>query len=236
MRDELQLLSRWKDICDNYKHLHEESYAYFFRLNNGLMIPIITLSTCSGSISIIFSLQESAWYFQLIAGVLGLSVGLLSGIYNFLGVPEYQEKHDIFAVNFDQLARTIDMELVLYRSSNKMYASLPEFVKFVKTNLDRLIENAPPIPEHIMKGMETRRTTKDMLIGADVEEAMPSPDALPPDVAEIDKRSSMDIGSDTSLTFSDVSADIKEFESQKSSTGKRRNSRILLRNSILENP
>ena len=153
MHNELQLLSKWKDICDNYKHLHEESYAYFFRLNNGLMIPIITLSTCSGSISIIFSLQESAWYFQLIAGVFGLSVGLLSGIYNFLSVPEFQEKHYIYAVNFDQLARTIDMELVLYKSSNKTYASLPEFIKIVKTNLDRLIENAPSIPEHILKGM-----------------------------------------------------------------------------------
>ena len=234
MHNELQLLSKWKDICDHYKHLHEESYAYYFRLNNGLMIPIITLSTCSGSISIIFSLQESAWYFQLIAGVFGLSVGLLSGIYNFLSVPEFQEKHDIYAVNFDQLARTIDMELVLYKSSNKTYASLPEFIKIVKTNLDRLIENAPSIPEHIMKKMDIRCATKELIIGGDTEDTEPSPQT---EVTEyIDKRSSTDLeASDISITFSDVSEDIKRFESHKSFNGKRRNSRLLLRDSILEN-
>ena len=150
MYTELELLTRWKSISDNYKHLHEESYSYFFRLNNGLMIPIIALSTCSGGINVIFSFQETTWYIQLITGIFGFSVAMLSSVYNFLNVPEYQEKHDMYSVHFDQLSRTIDMELVLYASKSKTYASLPEFIKIVKTNMDRLIENAPPIPKHIL--------------------------------------------------------------------------------------
>ena len=150
MYNELELLTRWKSISDNYKRLHEESYSYFFRLNNGLMIPIIALSTCSGGINVIFSFQETTWYIQLITGIFGFSVAMLSSVYNFLNVPEYQEKHDMYSVHFDQLSRTIDMELVLYASKSKTYASLPEFIKIVKTNMDRLIENAPPIPKHIL--------------------------------------------------------------------------------------
>ena len=153
---EFELLSKWKAICENYSQLHEQSYIYYKRLNNGLMIPIITLSTCGGSINVILSLQHAQWYYQLCMGFFGLFVGLLSGIYNCLNVPEYQEKHDIFSHSFDQLARTIDMELVLFVSKNDTYSSLQEFIKIVKSNLDKLTENAPSIPEFILVKMNEK--------------------------------------------------------------------------------
>lgn len=42
------------------------------------------------------------------------------------------------------------MELVLFKNDSKTYNSLGEFIKIVKTELDKLIDNGPFIPSHIV--------------------------------------------------------------------------------------
>ena len=43
------------------------------------------------------------------------------------------------------------MELVLFETKYKTYTSLEEFIKMMRTRLDRFIENAPPIPNKVLK-------------------------------------------------------------------------------------
>ena len=43
------------------------------------------------------------------------------------------------------------MELVLCKNKSKTYASLAEFIKIIKSEIDHLVDNGPYIPVHILK-------------------------------------------------------------------------------------
>ena len=114
------------------------------------MISIITFSTSGGTLNVLMSFGTSKWYIQLVVGFFGLLTAILSAVHNFLDVPESQERHNMYSSGFGQIVRAIDMEIVLANTKNESYASLGEFIKIIKNDIDRLISNAPPIPEHLL--------------------------------------------------------------------------------------
>ena len=154
---EIHLLKRWKNITNSFETLHQNSYEYYKKINYGLMIPVILLTTISGIFNMVLSFNTTDcsddindFPLQIMLSSFSLTAGALTTLYNFLNVPTYQESHNMHSSEFNKLYREIEMELVLYQSSNKTYTSLAEFIKITKTNLDRLIENAPPIPTFIL--------------------------------------------------------------------------------------
>ena len=149
-QNETELLKRWFEVCTNYSALHYTAFCYYKKLNYAMMIPIMILTTFSGTFNMIISFHSSTIYFNLILGILGLLSGMLSSIYNFLEIPHLQEQHSMYSTHFEKFARTIEMELVLFKNDTKTYNSLGEFVKIIKTEIDILIDNGPYIPHHIV--------------------------------------------------------------------------------------
>lgn len=154
---EITLLREWNDFTKTYELLHFKSYTYFRYINYGLMIPIIILTSMSGSANIILSSisssdckKNSVDYPQLVVGFTTIIAAILTTIYNFMKVPEFQQRHLTHSSDFNKLSREIEMELVLFESTHKTYSSLEEFIKTMRTRLDRFIENAPPIPNKVM--------------------------------------------------------------------------------------
>ena len=74
-----------------------------------------------------------------------------SSMYNFLEIPQLQEQHNLYSARFEKYGRTIEMELVLCKNKSKTYASLAEFIKIIKSEIDHLVDNGPYIPVHILK-------------------------------------------------------------------------------------
>lgn len=66
-------------------------------------------------------------------------------------IPQLQEQHNMYSNHFEKFARSIEMELVLYKNKSKTYSSLGEFIKIIKSEIDRLIDNGPFIPIHILE-------------------------------------------------------------------------------------
>lgn len=161
IQKELILLQKWKSIADKNELLHSNSFSYFKWLNYALMIPIIILTTVSGSANILLSSSntnlvndnkdQSINYFQLSIGCTSLLAAILTTIYNFLKIPESQHKHFIHASNFNKISREIEMEFVIHNTEERTYTTLAEFIKTIKTEMDRQIDNAPPIPIKISK-------------------------------------------------------------------------------------
>lgn len=156
-RKEITLLREWNDFTKTYELLHFKSYTYFRYINYGLMIPIIILTSMSGSANIILSAisssdckKDSVDYPQLVVGFTTIIAAMLTTIYNFMKVPEFQQRHLTHSSDFNKLSREIEMELVLFESTHKTYSSLEEFIKTMRTRLDRFIESAPPIPNKVM--------------------------------------------------------------------------------------
>ena len=155
---EITLLREWNEFTKTYELLHFKSYTYFKYINYGLMIPIIILTSMSGSANIILSAISSSDchknnvdYPQLVVGFTTIIAAILTTIYNFVKVPEFQQRHLTHSSDFNKLSREIEMELVLFETTHKTYSSLEEFIKTMRTRLDRFIESAPPIPNKVLQ-------------------------------------------------------------------------------------
>lgn len=148
---ELELLGRWFEICNNYSHLHHLSFEYYRKVNYFMMLPIMLITTVTGSFNLVLSFYPTLIYIQIVLGVLGLFAGMISSMYNFLEIPQLQEKHNLHSSQFEKYGRTIEMELVLYKNKSKTYASLAEFIKIIKAEIDHLVDNGPFIPAHILQ-------------------------------------------------------------------------------------
>jgi len=159
---EISLLKEWKYFTLKYEWLHFKSHIYFKYMNYGIMIPIIILTSLSGSTNIILSSvkhedcgnKNSINYPQLIIGFTTIIAAILTTIYNFMKVPELQQLHLTHSSDFNKLSREIEMELVLFETKHKTYSSLEEFIKNMRMRLDRFIESAPPIPNMVLKKIE----------------------------------------------------------------------------------
>ena len=148
---ELELLGRWFEICNNYSHLHQLSFEYYRKINYVMMLPIMMITTFTGSFNLVLSFYPTLVYLQIMLGILGLFAGMISSVYNFMEIPQLQEKHNLHASTFEKYGRSIEMELVLCKNKSKTYASLAEFIKIVKTEIDHLVDNGPFIPSNILR-------------------------------------------------------------------------------------
>lgn len=153
---ELELLGRWFEICNNYSHLHHLSFDYYRKVNYLMMMPIMIITTVTGSFNVVLSFYPTLIYIQIVLGVLGLIAGMISSMYNFLEIPQLQEQHNMFSARFEKYGRTIEMELVLYKNKSKTYASLAEFIKIIKSEIDHLVDHGPFIPSHILRNDSLR--------------------------------------------------------------------------------
>lgn len=159
-KSEFELLSRWFEICTSYNRLHYLSCQYYKRMNHCFMIPIISISTCTGALNLMMSFVDTMKDMQIALGVLGLITGVLTSIYNFMEIAQLQEKHDMYANQFEKHARSIEMEMVL---NSNTYISIGEYIKILKADLDRLIDNGPIIPMNILKNKKRMvRTIEDV--------------------------------------------------------------------------
>ena len=159
--NELLLIKKWGETTKNYHWLHEQSFFYYKKLNHSIMIPIIIFTTLSGTINILLPTIDSNYdkiniYIQILSGCLSMIAAILTTIYNFLKIPEIQEKHFNNSFLFDKISRMIDMELILINTNKKTYSTLEEFMKVLKTEIDRLMELSPPIPIFILNKLNIK--------------------------------------------------------------------------------
>ena len=150
------LLQQWAEISSSYRWLHDQSYSVYRKKNLNFMIPIIVISTVTGTAS--FSLgsfpSNVAPYIPPIIGFFNLIAGLMTTVYQFLKISEYMESHRQTSISYGKLSRNITVELnlpVADRSSSGV-----EFVKLCRNEIDRLIEQSPLIPKKILNIYEVK--------------------------------------------------------------------------------
>jgi hypothetical protein len=157
-----ELLSNWGDKAACYTWMHDATQRKFARINMSLGIPVIVLSTISGTanfgISTIF--PPGFNYGNAVIGVLSLITGVISTISNFLGYAQSEEAHRIAGIQWSKFKRTIETELSINPTERK---NSNEFVKYCKAELDRLMEQSPIIPQVIIdRFIKTFRKVKDV--------------------------------------------------------------------------
>lgn len=139
------LLSEWGEVAMCYQYLHNFSQRKYKKKYHHLQIPIIILSTLTGTANFATDSYVPVDYQHgFSAGVGGLNIfcGILGTLLAFLKYAEIYEGHRISALAWSKLGRSIEIELSLNHKKRK---PCRDFLKICRAEYDNLLESSPNI-------------------------------------------------------------------------------------------
>jgi hypothetical protein len=146
-----RILKNWSEIGSSYRFLHDKAFNKYDRCNMCFSLPVIILSTLTGVANFAQSSfpVDSRPMVSVIVGSLNIIAGLITTIAQFLKVAEKMEGHRAASVAYSKFSRNISVELSLPVKERLVNGT--EFLSTQRSELDRLIEQSPNIPEDVVK-------------------------------------------------------------------------------------
>ena len=159
---EFKILKGWELETNTYHLLHEKSTEYYSRLNFYFMIPIIILSSSTGTLGLL-SASETQFAFvngvnliSIFIGLFGFITAILTTIHNFLNIQKLEANHNSHSIEYSKISKEIKMHIYLSDTDVKVYSNIAEYIKQCKQNIDKLIESAPTIPSHVENSLDSK--------------------------------------------------------------------------------
>ena len=150
------ILKIWGEVAATYRYLHFVSYQKYKKMSMRFTIPIIIISTVTGTANFAqgtFPANTQSTV-PLVIGGLNLIAAIATTIAQFLKVNELMEAHRVSAATYGKMSRHMRLELSLPPEERSMTGH--EFINMTKLDMDRLIEQSPPIPGDILKIFEKK--------------------------------------------------------------------------------
>jgi len=129
--------------------LHNQCEAYYGARSNWISIPVIILSTLSGTAS-----ASSTTFFadnmkmgSLGIGAISILCGILNTVNSYFAFAKRTEAHRIADIQFNKVYRFIAVEMTLPRIER---IRARDMLKIVREQVERLAETSPAIPEFIV--------------------------------------------------------------------------------------
>lgn len=146
-KEQERLMAEWSDIAICYRWLHDKSDKIYHTKTLSISLPVIFLSTISGfsniGVQAILESEDAKKYASFVIAGISLFAGLLTTIGDRLRYAQLEEAHRVSAIAWGKFQRLIAVELAL-NPIDRMDSL--DFLKICRADLDRLIEQSPPIP------------------------------------------------------------------------------------------
>ena len=185
-RDTEELLADWGDLASCYKWMHESAFRKYNKINWYMSIPIIILSTITGTVSVGMASLVPAEYVnmaQQVVGGVNIITGIITTLQNFFRFAQMSEGHFNASVGWNKLERNIRIELKYARRNRK---EADGFIKMCRQDYDRLLEQSPVIPKEIIALFKHTFGKSEDLVIPDIcdnlshtEVTLPTPIATP---------------------------------------------------------
>jgi len=144
------ILVDWADKALCFRWLHAKSNEYYSRLNTWYTIPVIIMSTLTGTAN--FALDRFPTEYQglatIVIGSVNIIAGIITTIAQFLKIAELNEAHRASAVSWSKLYRNIKLELSKAPHERKQVINM---LNNSKEEYDRLMETSPSILEKFIQ-------------------------------------------------------------------------------------
>ena len=155
-----EILIEWADKAMCYRWLHAKSNALYSNLNTWYTIPVIVLSTLTGTANFAQDRVPAMYqsYFVMLVGSLNILAGMITTIQQFLKITQLNEAHSVSSISWDKFYRNIKIELAKHP---KERIDVKQMIKMSKEEYDRLMETSPAIPEKIIHGFKDKFNTSE---------------------------------------------------------------------------
>ena len=158
-----ELLAEWAEKAACYRWLHNKSEKQYRCRNYAFTIPVIILSTLTGTANFAMDSFVPVEQKKMAMGIVGgvnIFAGILSTLQNFLRYAELMEGHRSSGVSWSKFSRNITVELALDEKRRKPAG---DFLKICRAEFDRLIEQAPSIDDKIVKQFDYHFKENDII-------------------------------------------------------------------------
>jgi hypothetical protein len=144
------ILVEWADKAMCYRWLHSRSNALYSSLNAWYTIPVIVISTLTGTANFAQERVPVNYqnYFVMIVGAFNILAGIITTIQQFLKVTQLNEAHRVSCIAWDKFYRNIKIELAKHPDERM---NVTQMIKISKEEFDRLMETSPTIPNKIIQ-------------------------------------------------------------------------------------
>jgi hypothetical protein len=144
-----KLLADWAEISLCYAYLHRYAERKYKRKYHHIQIPVICLSTITGTANFADSYVPDGFKhgFSACVGSLNLFCGILGTLLSFLRYAEIYEAHRISALAWQSLGRSIQIELALTPERRKFCR---DFLKVSRSTFDNLLESSPTLDQDVI--------------------------------------------------------------------------------------
>lgn len=158
-----KILKKWAEVSSSYRYLHDRSYALYSQKNLYFALPVIILSTITGTANFAQSSFPASIqpYAPSMIGTLNLVAGLITTVSQFLRVSELLESHRVASLAFGKLSRNIAVELSLPIKERTTDGT--SFLSACRVELDKLIEQSPSIPLNILSKFDKKFENHDFI-------------------------------------------------------------------------
>jgi len=145
-----QILIEWADKAMCYRWLHSKANAMYSSLNAWYTIPVIIISTLTGTANFAQERVPLNYqnYFVMIVGGFNILAGIISTIQQFLKITQLNEAHRVSGIAWDKFYRNVKIELAKHPDERM---PVLQMIKMCKEEFDRLMETSPVIPDKIVK-------------------------------------------------------------------------------------
>jgi hypothetical protein len=155
-KEQEELMAGWADIAACYRWMHDKYEKKASSSNMWITVPVIVLSTLTGSASFVMNSllgdnMTAQKYAQIGIGSVSIFTGILTTLGNFFRYAQSSEANRVASLSWGKFQRQIAIELALH--PNDRLDSM-DFLKICRAELDRLIEQSPPIPDEIIAAFE----------------------------------------------------------------------------------
>jgi hypothetical protein len=155
-REQEELLKDWCDIANCFRWMHEESSLKYRKLNNKIALPVIVLSTLTGTANFAmksFVPESSQQYALAVVGAINIFCGVLTTVQTYFKYAELTEGHMSASKMWSKFQRTVGIELAIDRTKRR---HPNQFLKYCIDEYNKLKETSPAIPKSIAMEFKTK--------------------------------------------------------------------------------